>query len=223
MRLPQDKAEAEWRQNATDADEHHTIYDDHERATADLTSTQQRSPLGCFKQFAGRPAQEQDVAPQGQAPLARYFHSLPARSGIDIRMTPRVKSPSRESLHLPVAGPSRVQPEPRSDNNELSLENLAVANKQGHVSDEQARENREEVLSRGASTDVDQDQSAMQAHDETNFPLVGSEDLLNQEQLRGPEHDRSDSESYVSFDPEYSSLSNEDHNLDEVTAHDFKV
>lgn len=138
-------------------------------------------------------------------------------------MTPRVRSPSRESLHLPVAGPSRAQPEPRSDNKELSLENLAVANKQGHVSDEQARENYEEILSRGASIDVDQDQSAMPAHDETNFPSVGSEDLLNQEQLRGPEHDRRDSESYISFDPEHSSLSNEDHNLDEVTAHDFMV
>lgn len=138
-------------------------------------------------------------------------------------MTPGVRSPSRGELHLPVAGPSRAQPEPGSDKNELSLEKLAVTNKQGHISHERERENREEVLSRGASTDVDQNQSPMPAHDETNFPLVRSEDLLNQEQLRGPEHDRSDSESYISFDPELSSLSNEDHNLDEVTAHDIVV
>jgi hypothetical protein len=52
---------------------------------------------------------------------------------------------------------------------------------------------------------------------------LGSEDLLGLEQLPGPEDDRSDSGSHVSFASEHTSSHTEEGDVYETTAHDFVV
>ena len=86
---------------------------------------------------------EQKGAPQGQTPLARYFPSLPAKNSTENTTTRRVSSPARDVLlQTLVAGPSTIEAEPYND--ELSAENLAVANQQEYTPDWTRQENREE-------------------------------------------------------------------------------
>lgn len=163
LTLPQNPTEAELQRNATDADEHHEIYPEIERAQNSFGESRLRVRPGFFKQFARRPpqeTQEQDEDPQGQTPLARYFPSLPARSGTENRTTRRVSSPTRDDLlQAPVAGSSIMTPEP--NNNELSVENLAVANQQESAHNWSRQESREEGSVGSVNTNVDYGWSAI--------------------------------------------------------------
>lgn len=135
------------------------MYSNIEGAQGDIRESQRRVHPGFFKQFARRPShkheqeQEQKGAPQGQTPLARYFPSLPARSSTEDATTRRVSSPTRDDLlQIPVAGPSTLEAEPY--NNELSAENLAVANQQEYTPDWTRQENREEDLMESGNDNV---------------------------------------------------------------------
>jgi hypothetical protein len=55
LTLPQNPAEAELQQSATDADEHHEIYPETESAQNNIEESRLRIRLGFFKQFARRP------------------------------------------------------------------------------------------------------------------------------------------------------------------------
>lgn len=228
LTLPQNPAEAELQRNATDADDHHEIYLETERAQDSVRESRPSVPPGFFKQFAKRPPQEQaqDGATQGQTPLAQYFPSLPARSGMENRTTRRVSSPTRDDLlQIPVAGPSTIEAEPY--NNELSVENLAVANQQESAPHRPRQESRQESSqegsARGVNSNVVHDWSAIQPDEEPGNRGLGSEDLLGLEQLPGPDHNRSDSESHISFVSEHPPLHIEESDADDTTAHDFVV
>ena len=58
LTLPQNPAEAELQRDAVDADEHHQIYPNIERAQGDVRESGRRVHPGFFKQFARRPPQE---------------------------------------------------------------------------------------------------------------------------------------------------------------------
>lgn len=228
LTLPQDLAEAELQRNAIDADEDHQMYSNIEGAQGDIRESQRRVHPGFFKQFARRPSheheqeQEQKGAPQGQTPLARYFPSLPARSSTEDATTRRVSSPTRDDLlQIPVAGPSTLEAEPYND--EPSAENLAVANQQEYTPDWTRQENREEDLMESGNDNVNYSWSDIQPGEALVHRGLGSEDLLGLEQLPGPEDDRSDSESHVSFASEHTSLYTEEGDVYETTAHDFVV
>lgn len=178
--LLQDPTGAELQRSATDADEHDDIYQENERAPDDIQGTRRRVPRGFFKQFAVRPAQEQDEVLQDQTPLASYFPSLLARSDTGARTRRRVSSPASSiSPQTPVAGPSEIHLEPY--NNELSVENLAVANEQEYVPNWPVHESSYEGSVRSVNRYVDQDWSAIQPDQEPNDQLLGSEDVLGQE------------------------------------------
>jgi len=141
LTLLQNPAKADLQRDAVDADEHHEIYPNIERAQDDVRESQRQVHSGFFKQFARRPPQEQEQegAPQGQTPLARYFPSLPARNSTENTTARRVSSPARdELLQTLVAGPSTIEAEPYND--ELSTENLAVANQQEYTPDRTRQE-----------------------------------------------------------------------------------
>ena len=134
LTLPQNPAEADLQRDAVDADEHHELYPNIEKAQDDVRESQRRVHPGFFRQFARRPPQEQEQegAPQGQTPLARYFPSLPAKNSTENTTTRRVSSPARDVLlQTLVAGPSTIEAEPYND--EPSAESLAVASQQEHT------------------------------------------------------------------------------------------
>jgi hypothetical protein len=133
-----------------------------------------------------------------------------------------VSSSTRDDLlQTPVAGPSTIQPEPH--NNELSVENLAVANQQESAPDQPRQESREEGSVGSVNANIDHGWNVIQPDEEPSDHLIGSEDLLGQEQLRGPEHSHSGSESHISFLSEHPSLGSEGGDVDETTAHEFVV
>jgi hypothetical protein len=206
LTLPQNAAEAELQRDATDANEHHAIYSETERAKGSGGDGQTRVRAGFFKQFARRPPQrqEQDGSRPSQAPLARYFPSLPARSGMQDMTTRRVSSPTCDALlQTPVAGPSTIEAEPYND--EPSAEGPAVTDQQEYPPNQTGQE------------------SSIQPDEEVRNRGFGSEDLLGLEQLPGPEDNRSDSNSCISFVPEHASLHIEEGDNAETTAHDFVV
>lgn len=218
MSLPQDSAEVELQQNATDVDEQHDMYQEQERAQDDIPR-QRMLPEGFFKQFAARPSQLPKDASQNQSLLTGHFQSLPARTATDSGTTRRViSSLNGPVLSSPIAGPSRAQPQPESYDNGPSAENL-----EGLTHTQQEQAGRDEGFVDNAISDVDQDWSVNPPVEELSDHQVGSEDLLGQEQLRSLEHNRSDSESHVSFQSEHSSLLSEDSEDDEVTPLEFVV
>jgi hypothetical protein len=73
------------------------------------------------------------------------------------------------------------------------------------------------------NSNADHGWSAVQHDEELSDHLIGSEDFLGQEQLRGPGDNRSDSESHISFVSEHPFSNNEGDDVDETTAHDFVV
>jgi hypothetical protein len=73
------------------------------------------------------------------------------------------------------------------------------------------------------NTNVDHGWSAIQLDEELGDNVMGSEDLLGLEQLGGPEHSHSDSESHISFVSEHLSLNSELGDTYGTTAHDFVV
>ncbi|KAM0714660.1 hypothetical protein Q7P37_009958 [Cladosporium fusiforme] len=105
-----------------------------------------------------------------------------------------------------------AQPQPESYDNGPSAENL-----EGLTHTQQEQAGRDEGFVDNAISDVDQDWSVNPPVEELSDHQVGSEDLLGQEQLRSLEHNRSDSESHVSFQSEHSSLLSEDSEDDEMS------
>jgi hypothetical protein len=133
-----------------------------------------------------------------------------------------VSSPTRDDLlQIPVAGPSTIQPEPC--NNEVSVENLAIANQQESAPNRPGQESGQEDSVGSVNSNVDRGWSAVQHDEELSDHLIGSEDFLGQEQLHGPGDNHSDSESHISFVSEHPSLNSEGGDVNETTAHDFVV
>jgi hypothetical protein len=224
LTLPQNPAEADLQRDAVDADEHHELYPNIEKAQDDVKESQRRVHPGFFRQFARRPPQEQEQegAPQGQTPLARYFPSLSARSSTENTTTRRVSSPTRgDLLQIPIVGPNAIEVEPYND--EPSAENLAVANQQEYTPDRTRQECRIEGSMEGVNSNANYSWNDIQPDEELVNRGLGSEDLLGLEQLPGPEDDRSDSGSHVSFASEHTSSHTEEGDVYETTAHDFVV
>jgi hypothetical protein len=133
-----------------------------------------------------------------------------------------VSSLTRDDLlQIPVAGLSIVQLEPC--NNEVSIENLAIANQQEFAPNRLRQESGQEDSVRSMNSNADYGWSAVQHDEEPSDYLIGSEDFLSQEQLRSPEDNRSDSESHINFVSEHLSSNSEGDDIDETTAHDFVV
>ena len=224
LTLPQNPAEADLQRDAVDADEHHELYPNIEKAQDDVKESQRRVHPGFFRQFARRPPQEQEQegAPQGQTPLARYFPSLPAKNSTENTTTRRVSSPARDVLlQTLVAGPSTIEAEPYND--EPSAESLAVASQQEHTPNRTRQEFRIEGSTEGVNSNANYSRNDIQPDEELVNRGLGSEDLLGLEQLPGPEDNRSDSESHISFASEHASLHIEEGNVHETTAHDLVV
>jgi len=73
------------------------------------------------------------------------------------------------------------------------------------------------------NSNVNDSRNDIQPDEELVNRVLGSKDLLGLEQLPGPEDDRSDSESHVSFASEHASLHTEGGDVYETTAHDIVV
>jgi hypothetical protein len=133
-----------------------------------------------------------------------------------------VSSPARdELLQTIVAGLSTIEAEPYND--ELSIENLAVANRQEYTPDRTRQEFRIEGSTEGANSTANYSRNDIQPDEELVNRRLGSEDLLGLEQLPRPKDDRSDSESHISFASEHESLHTEEDDVYETTAHEFVV
>lgn len=219
MSLPQNSAEVELQQNATDVDEQHDMYQEEERARDDIPR-QINLPEGFFKRFAAGPSRAPKDASRNRSLLTGHFRSLPAKAATDNGRTRRVTSSNVNGplLSSPIAGPSRAHPQPQSYDDGHSAEN-----QEGPTDTQQEQAGRDEGFVDNAMSDIEQDWNINPPVEELSDRPGGSEDLLGQEQLRSPEHNRSDSESHVSFQSEHSPLHGEDSEDDEATPLEFVV
>lgn len=124
------------------------------------------------------PDREQENAPHHQTPLARHFHSLPARTNAENAAAPRVSNTAGEVAQHLTAGSSRMQTPPESHNDGPSTENPATTNEQEPTHDGQEHARREAGSMESVVGNIDQDWSTVPPVEEASDLPVGSEDLL---------------------------------------------
>lgn len=206
MTLPQNAYEAELQQDAIDANEQEDLYEARTNEARQTNDTNSGSALHFAVENITR--QTNKNAPD-QNRLARYFHSLPARSNVNPISTEQTAQTALEH-ETPSA---QLQPTVEQGNEQTTYFKSVFGDGFGDEQDAQDE------------NDPDQPQTT-DPEAEVNFvpsPVLspffrGSEDLLGEEQLTGPESSEADGDFEESLHSESFA-----HDQDEADAHDFVV